>query len=157
MIERIVAGGQTGVDRAGLDAALAAGLPVGGWCPLGRRAEDGKIPARYPLDETPSSDYRERTEWNVRDSDGTLILARGRRLTGGTALTEQLAERYGRPVLAVDLRTENGPDPAIAWLEENAIATLNIAGPRESQQPGIHDLAQAFMDRLIEALVGETL
>jgi len=155
MIERIVAGGQTGVDRAGLDAGLAVGLPVGGWCPLGRRAEDGKIPACYPLDETPSPDYRERTEWNVRDSDGTLILARGRRLTGGTALTKDLADRYGRPVLVVDLRTEQGPDPVIAWLEKNAITTLNVAGPRESQQPGIHDLAQAFMGRLIQTLEGE--
>jgi len=155
MIERIVAGGQTGVDRGGLDAGLAAGLAVGGWCPLGRRAEDGEIPARYPLDETPSHDYRERTEWNVRDSDGTLILARGRRLTGGTALTEDLAQRYGRPVLVVDLKTEDGPGPVIAWLEENAIATLNVAGPRESQQPGIHDLAEAFMGRLIEASEGE--
>ena len=154
MIERIVAGGQTGVDRAGLDAGLAAGIPIGGWCPLGRRAEDGTIPERYRLDETPNPDYRERTEWNVRDSDGTLILARGRRLTGGTALTEQLAERYGRPLLVVDLRTEQGPGPVIAWLEENGIATLNVAGPRESQQPGIHDLAQAFMARLIESLEG---
>jgi hypothetical protein len=155
MIERIVAGGQTGVDRAGLDAGLAAGILVGGWCPHGRRAEDDEIPARYPLDETSSPDYRERTELNVRDSDGTLILARRQRLTGGTALARNLAERYGRPVMVVDLRTEQGPGPVIAWLEENAIATLNVAGPRESQQPGIHDLAQAFMCRLIQAMQGE--
>ncbi len=74
---------------------------------------------------------------------------------GGTALTKQLAERYGRPLLVVDLRTEQGPDPVTAWLEENGIATLNVAGPRESQQPGIHDLAQAFIARLIERLGGE--
>ena len=152
MIERIVAGGQTGVDRAGLDAGLAAGISIGGWCPLGRRAEDGSIPERYRLDETPSPDYRERTEWNVRDSDGTLILARGRRLSGGTALTQQLAEGYGRPLLVVDLRIEQGADAVIAWLQQNGIATLNVAGPRESQQPGIHDLAQSFLAQVIERL-----
>ena len=152
MIERIVAGGQTGVDRGGLDAGLETGVPIGGWCPLGRRAEDGKIPERYPLEETPSHDYRERTEWNVRDSDGTLILARGQRLTGGTALTADLAKRYEKPLHVVDLWTQEGPGPVIAWLEENRIATLNVAGPRESQQPGIHDLAEAFLIGLLQTL-----
>ena len=152
MIERIVAGGQTGVDRAGLDAGLEAGIPIGGWCPLGRRAEDGTIPERYPLEETPHHDYRERTEWNVRDSDGTLILARGRRLTGGTALTGDLAKRYGRPLHVVDLKTEDGPDPVIDWIEKNRIAILNVAGPRESQQPGIHDLAKAYLMGVLKAL-----
>ncbi len=95
MPEKIVSGGQTGVDRAALDAALALGVPCGGWCPRGRRAEDGEIPARYPLRETPLPTYEQRTEWNVRDADGTLVLTRGP-ASGGTALTLALAERLGR-------------------------------------------------------------
>jgi len=98
----IVSGGQTGVDRAALDAALALGLALGGWCPLGRRAEDGPIPRAYLLQETPTQDYAQRTEWNVRDSDATLILFRGR-LTGGSARTAEHAARFERPLLTLDL------------------------------------------------------
>ncbi|WP_296896841.1 putative molybdenum carrier protein [Thiohalocapsa sp.] len=149
-VARVVSGGQTGVDRAALDAALAAGVPVGGWCPRGRLAEDGVLPARYPLCETPDADPAQRTEWNVRDSDGTLILHRGP-ITGGTALTAELARRYGRPLLAVDLDT--GPTVAAirAWLDGQGIRVLNIAGPRESQAPRI---AAAALD-LLRQLLGE--
>ncbi|MCZ6552322.1 MAG: hypothetical protein O7A67_00850, partial [SAR324 cluster bacterium] len=91
-LQRIVSGGQSGVDRAALDAALATGLPCGGWCPRGRRAEDGPIHERYHLLETPSRRYAQRTEWNVRDSDGTLLLTR-REPSRGTALTRRLASR----------------------------------------------------------------
>src|SRR5437660_8666127 len=100
MFTKLISGGQTGVDRAALDVALELGLPCGGWCPRGRKAEDGVIPDRYPLAETPSPSYRQRTRWNVRDSDGTLILVRGRP-TGGTALTLASARRLGKPVLVV--------------------------------------------------------
>lgn len=93
--ERIISGGQTGADRAALDAALACGLPIGGWCPRGRRAEDGQIPARYPLVETPSRDYRQRTRWNVRDSDFTLVFVIGS-LGGGSKFTTEVAERMGK-------------------------------------------------------------
>src|SRR5213080_1459301 len=103
VISKIVSGGQTGVDRAALDVALELGIPCGGWCPIGRRAEDGVIPDRYPLRQAPSANYADRTALNVRDSDGTLILARGP-LRGGTALTKTFAERYGRPYLVVDPR-----------------------------------------------------
>ena len=148
MIERIVSGGQTGVDRAALDTALVLGIPCGGWCPRGRKAEDGPIDARYPLRETPSVHYPERTEWNVRDSDGTLVLTRGRP-SGGTAFTIALARRHGRPLLVLDL--ERGPDPAEVqrWAETSEVAVLNVAGPRESQQPGIRDEAYVFLEEAL--------
>lgn len=141
---RVVSGGQTGVDRAALDVAIALGIAHGGWCPRGRRAEDGAIPERYPLRETPSASYPERTEWNVRDSDATLILHRGR-LRGGSALTRRLARAMGRPLLAVDLSASPASAAVRAWLEKERVATLNVAGPRESEQPGIHAAALAFL------------
>jgi hypothetical protein len=148
VIERIVSGGQTGVDRAALDTALALGLPCGGWCPRGRLAEDGPIDPRYPLRETPSADYPQRTEWNVRDSDGTLVLTRGRP-TGGTAFTISLARRQRRPLLVLDLA--EGPDPSEVrgWLEAEGITVLNVAGPRESLQPGIRDEARGFLQEAL--------
>lgn len=112
---RIVSGGQTGVDRAALDVALELSLECGGWCPRGRRAEDGVIAAKYPLRETPMEDYRQRTEWNVRDSDATLILKRGE-LKGGTLLTAELARRYGRPLLVVDLGEAPQARTAQEWI-----------------------------------------
>lgn len=143
-VRKVVSGGQTGVDRAALDAAGDLGLARGGWCPRGRRAADGVIPAGYALVETPSAAYPERTAWNVRDSDGTLILTRGRP-RGGTALTAALARRTGKPLLVVDLETEGGADGVRAWLRDNLIRVLNVAGPRESEAPGIHDQAAAFL------------
>jgi hypothetical protein len=145
---RIVSGGQTGVDRAALDVALQIGIPCGGWCPRGRRAEDGAIPDSYPLRETPSTAYPQRTEWNVRDSDGTLILTRGR-LTGGTALTVRLARRAGRPVLVVKLGRRPEPGEVAAWIGRQGIATLNVAGPREGDNPGIAAEAEDFLLRLL--------
>ena len=100
-LERIVSGGQTGVDRAALDVALERGLPCGSWCPRGRLAEDGVIPPRYPLTEALTSSYSNRTELNVRDSDATLIVVHGP-LRGGTALTKRQADKLGQPVLVVD-------------------------------------------------------
>jgi hypothetical protein len=135
-VARLVSGGQTGVDRAALDAALAAGISVGGWCPRGRLAEDGVISDRYPLTETPEPDPAQRTAWNVRDSDGTLILHRGP-LAGGTALTAALARREGRPLLQLDLSTAPEPQVIEAWLAGHGIRVLNVAGPRESEAPGV--------------------
>lgn len=147
-VARIVAGGQTGVDRAALDVALELGIPCGGWCPRGRRAEDGPVPERYPLRETPSRDYPQRTAWNVRDSDATLILTRGS-LRGGTALTVRLARQTDRPVLVVDLGNTPSPQPALAWLERHRVAVLNVAGPRESENPGIADQARTYLRLLL--------
>ena len=144
----VVSGGQTGVDRAALDTALELGLDCGGWCPRGRRAEDGPLSARYPLRETPSAAYPQRTEWNARDSDATLVLHRGR-LRGGTALTVRLARSLGRPTLAVDLGTTADADAVREWLAHEGVRRLNVAGPRESEQPGIHDQAAAFLRQVL--------
>jgi hypothetical protein len=149
LLECIVSGGQTGVDRAALDVALEVGIPCEGWCPRGRKAEDGGIAARYPLQETPSARYAERTEWNVRDSDGTLILTAGPPV-GGTALTIACASRLGKSQHTATFGTESA-DPALvlAWLREHSIRRLNVAGPRESQQPGIYDRTRAFLRSLL--------
>ncbi len=147
----VVSGGQTGVDRAALDAALDLGLTVGGWCPLGRRAEDGPIPSRYPLRETPTSDYAERTEWNVRDSDATLILYRGA-LTGGSARTAEHAARLGRPLLALNLDAAPDPVAAADWVRRHGVRVLNCAGPRESGAPGIYVEARAWLVALLRTL-----
>lgn len=146
---KIVSGGQTGVDRAALDAALACGLPIGGWCPAGRRAEDGIVPARYPLVETPSVKYPQRTTWNVRDSDATLVLTL-RELDSGSRLTADVAQRLGKPCLVASLNSY--PDTIdlqelLPWTVAEAV--LNIAGPRESRCPGIYARAFGFLVTLL--------
>lgn len=146
---RIVSGGQTGVDRAALDVARELGIPSGGWCPAGGRAEDGRVPARYGLQETPSADPAERTAWNVRDSDATLVLAAGE-LRGGTLLCEQEAERLGRPWRRVRL-PGSAQDLAATrdWLDREPIRTLNVAGPRASEEPESGLQAASFLRRLL--------
>jgi hypothetical protein len=143
-VERIVSGGQTGVDRAALKVAQEIGIPGGGWCPRGRRAEDGRIPPRYPLRETPSSAYPQRTEWNVRDSDGTLVLTAGR-ADRGTALTLALAARLQKPCLRLDLEAAPAAEALRAWIRTHGIRVLNVAGPRESRAPGIGRRSAAFL------------
>ena len=137
LLERIVSGGQTGADRAALDWAIAHRIPHGGWCPRGRRAEDGRIAARYALRETPSRDYEQRTRWNVRDSDGTLIVSRAARLTGGSAYTARCAERIGRPWLHVRPGVDDAPTVR-NFIQQHRLRTLNVAGPRASGDPGIY-------------------
>lgn len=151
MLLKIVSGGQTGVDRAALDGALCLGVPCGGWCPRGRLAEDGVIPERYPLVETPSADYAQRTHWNVRDSDGTLLLVGGP-FGGGTAYTLEIARQLGKPHLLVDLSPHPLPQAVRIWLDRFRIQTLNIAGPRESQCSGIHTLSARFLKTVFEGL-----
>jgi hypothetical protein len=144
----VVSGGQTGVDRAALDVAIALGIPHGGWCPRGRRAEDGVVPARYALAEHASPDYAARTEANVADADATLILARGP-LSGGTALTRDVARRLQKPFLIIDLDAGPNPTAVREWLAGHDVEVLNVAGPRESQRPGIGDEARAFLRALL--------
>jgi hypothetical protein len=151
MLEKIISGGQTGVDRAALDVAIAKGFPCGGWCPLGRRAEDGRIADCYPLIETPKRRYQQRTQWNVRDSDATLILATGE-LTGGTRLTARIAEVQGKPCFRVDFLDP----PSVTWLLEQlqakSIRVLNIAGPRESTEPGVYAKSVEYLGQLLDAM-----
>ncbi len=149
----MTSGGQTGVDRAALDVALARGLPCGGICPRGRRAEDGRIPDRYPLTEAWLSAYWWRTVRNVRRADATLVITRGAP-AGGTALTIRAARWLGRSLRVVDMAAP-GFDPETAaagirrWLDEAGVRTLNVAGPRESQAPGIYDQAAALLGTVI--------
>ena len=147
MFEKMISGGQTGVDRAALDVALELGVPAGGWCPKGRKAEDGSLAPRYPLTETPSEEYRQRTEWNVRDSDGTLVLTRGAP-TEVTAYTIEVARKLGKPRLVLDLSEAPSESAVQAWAEEHKVRVLNVAGPRESKCPGIYAQAVTFLRKV---------
>lgn len=151
MLKKIVSGGQSGVDRAALDTAIDLGIDAGGWCPRGRRAEDGILDNRYPVQETPSRDYDQRTEWNVRDSDGTLILTTGKP-EGGTARTIEAASHQGKPFFVVNLLGQGDIKAVLFWLEFEEIGTLNVAGSRESKVPGIKQMAMAFLKDLIIAV-----
>jgi hypothetical protein len=147
-------GGQASapVNRA-LDVALELGIPCGGWCPRGRKAEDGPIPDRYPLTETPSDGYAQRTKWNIRDADGTLILTWGKP-TGGTLLALKTCRSAGKPHPVIDLTNEDKLAEAIhaarAWIAANLPGgVLNLAGPRASKHPGIYDRAREFFRALL--------
>lgn len=147
-LQRIISGGQTGVDRAALDVAREFGLARGGWCPRGRKAEDGPIPTVYPLDETKSAKYAVRTRWNVRDADATLILTTGPP-SGGTELTQTIAEQLGRLHLVIDLNQPTNAVPVACWLKSHRIMILNVAGPRESTSPGIYNRARDFLREVL--------
>ena len=151
ILQKIISGGQTGADRAALDAALEWGIPCGGWCPKGRRAEDGRIPERYPLEEASSSQYPLRTRMNVEDSDGTLIFTRGSP-RGGTLLTLKLARQLRKPYILADPSREEDLSAFPAWLRQNQIRTLNVAGPREGEAPGIYKQVFIFLQRMMKIL-----
>jgi hypothetical protein len=144
---KIISGGQTGADRAALDVAMEKGIPHGGWVPKGRMAEDGAIPAYYRLTEMESESYPQRTEKNVLTGDGTLIISFGP-LSGGSALTENLAFRHGRPCLVLDLEKTRAAEGAAAvenWLRQNRISVLNVAGPRASGEPRIYGAVKKLL------------
>ena len=146
-VEKIISGGQTGVDRAGLDAAIFIGIPHGGWCPNGRRAEDGPIPACYELNELASTQYVDRTKRNVLDSDATLILYTNV-LQGGTFLTWRYALKHGKPCLKICLTKPRRVQRVRDWLTRNQVRTLNIAGPRASKEPEAYQCAFEFLIRV---------
>jgi len=146
---RIISGGQSGADTAALDWALAHDVQHCGWCPKGRRSEDGTIPARYLLDETPSANYLQRTEWNVRDSDATLIFTLSDDLDGGSKRTLQFAEKLGRPCL--QFRPGVHEKFVARFLVFNKVTTLNVAGKRESAAPGIYRFVYDTLNRVLKA------
>ena len=150
MIGKIVSGGQTGADRAALDVAIKLGIPHGGWIPKGRMTEAGPLPDRYRMREMPTADYAARTEQNVLDSDGTLIVSHGT-IDGGSALTEALAEEHGRPHLHLDmdrLSVSEAADALKGWIGRNAIRVLNLAGPRASRDLDIYSVTAAVLETL---------
>ncbi len=152
-VEKIVSGGQTGVDRAALDFAIAHGIPHGGWCPSGRLAEDGKIQSCYELKETPDAEYVQRTEWNVRDSDGTVIFSVSPELTGGSKLTAELAAHYGKPCLHLS-KEKRGAISAQKFgdfVRKHAVRTLNVAGPRFSTEPAAGEFATTVLEEFWQA------
>lgn len=138
MLDKIISGGQTGADRAALDVAIRHKLPHGGWCPAGRRAEDGPIGAQYALTETPTADYLERNEWNVRDSDGTAILTIGSVVTGGSLATVRFAVELGKPHICLSSASDQPARALADFIERNGIRCLNVAGSRESDVPGTY-------------------
>ncbi len=150
---KIISGGQTGVDRAALDFAARHGFEHGGWCPRGRLAEDGVIPPIYRLRETDSVEYEERTEKNVLDSDATLIVAQEKELSGGTAFTRTCAEQHGRPLLVLYARDgiSQGAVALSKFLKQNQVQALNVAGPRESQAPGLGKFVRELLEAVLTA------
>ena len=154
IISRIISGGQTGVDRGALDAAIELDIPHGGKCPRGRLAEDGRIPNQYQLSETESRRYSVRTEMNVVESDGTLIFFYGQ-LSGGTELTRRMAIKNQKPFFLFDFTNPPELDEVASWIVGENIATLNCAGPRESSCEGISSLTRQLCVELFRTLAEE--
>ena len=148
MISKILSGAQTGADRAALDWAIFRDIPHGGWCPKGRKAEDGKIPPQYQLTETPSASYLQRTEWNVRDSDGTVIFTVAAELAGGSKRTADFATKHGKPWLHLYPGASYEPERVLLdFINEHKIAVVNVAGSRGSKEPEV----AAWVKRVLEA------
>ena len=148
MIKRIISGGQTGVDRAALDAAITLSINHGGWIPRGRLTESGPLPPEYRLKETRSSGYAERTLKNVLEADGTLIISRGP-LSGGSEYTREMAVKHHRPWLHIDLNNQTAFQAATminSWLADNKIEILNVAGPRASKDAKIYHETRTIIE-----------
>jgi hypothetical protein len=157
MITKIISGCQTGSDQAALDVAIELGIPHGGWIPKGRVTEEGRLPAKYHLKEMPTTSYPKRTEQNVIDSDGTLIVSHGP-LTGGSAFTEQMAEKHGRPCLHIDLNKTKKLQAAQnieSWITEHNIKILNVAGSRASKDPKIYQATKSILKTVFHLSVTE--
>jgi Circularly permutated YpsA SLOG family len=150
-IPKIVSGGQTGADRAALDWALSHNLECGGWCPKGRKAEDGPLDAKYPLKETPSAAYLQRTEWDVRDSGATVLFSVNPVLTGGSKRTVEFAQKHGKPCMHLCFGDDAAPEKLRAFVEDHRVKVLNVAGPRTSKEPGVGD----FVMRTLQLAFGK--
>lgn len=148
LIKRIISGGQTGADRAALDWAIERSVPYGGWCPQGRKAEDGPLSAHYGLRETPSDKCIQRTECNVRDSDGTMIISISSALSGGSQNTAKFADQYRKPWLhiAQTREGEHGPELLRDFVTRNRVRVLNVAGPREFSEPDVGAFVKQVLD-----------
>jgi len=147
---KIISGGQSGIDRAALDFALKFNISCGGWCPKGRKAEDGRIDVKYPLKETFDENYNTRTKLNVEHSDGTLIFFK-KMPDKGTLLTIEYANKFNKPVLEINLSHNQKQNVQLvnAWLQAHSFKILNIAGPRESNSPGIYNDSLRFLEELL--------
>jgi hypothetical protein len=145
-LQKIISGGQTGADRAALDFAIDHDIPHGGWCPKGRKSEDGPLEPKYRLTETPSVSYPQRTEWNVRDSDGSVIFSIAPILTGGSKKTFDFAIKHNKPWLHLH---KGGAAPEITllnFIREHKVATLNVAGPRASKEPELGGFVKSVLE-----------
>ncbi len=149
VFKKVLSGGQTGGDRAALDWAIQNNIPHGGWCPKGRRAEDGVIPNRYVLQETESEGYMQRTKRNIRDSDATLIISLKAELTGGSKFTYEYARRIAKPWLHVQPDSK-WHEQIKAFFETNMIQILNVAGPRNSIAPNIEQFVNTVLDEVLK-------
>ena len=147
-VEKIISGGQTGADQAALDAAIELGIPHGGSIPLGRKTESGRLPDRYQLRELETSSYPKRTEQNVIDSDGTLIMFHGA-LDSGSEYTREMAEKHRKPWVQVDSKTVSEGAAMVliqSWIDRNGIKVLNVAGPRASRDPQIYSIVRKILN-----------
>ena len=147
MITQLISGGQTGADIAALDVALRHDFPHGGWCPKGRKSLEGPIPARYQLTETPSASYIQRTEWNVRDHDGTVVFTLAAEVTGGSLRTIGFARKHGKPCIHLSQDACFKPSAVLKqFVAEHGVKILNVAGSRESKEPGIHEWVMQVLE-----------
>jgi hypothetical protein len=157
MIKKIISGGQTGADRAALDVALKVGIPHGGWIPKGRKTENGPLPEKYQLKEMPTASYEARTEQNVTDSDGTLIVAHGK-LTGGSDYTRQMTLKHKNQLLGIDLNLIGHYDAAslaASWIRMQHVKVLNVAGPRASEDRQIYSDVVIILEQIVQILTDE--
>ncbi len=155
MLQKIISGGQTGADRGALDAAISLGIAHGGWLPKGRKTENGALPSGYNLKETDSGHYASRTQQNVLDSDGTLIISHGR-LTGGSALTRALAQQHLRPCLHANMSRWSVATAAhqiVQWIKHHHISVLNVAGPRASSDARIYAVTTDVLKAVVKLML----
>jgi hypothetical protein len=152
MIKKIISGGQTGADQAGLDAAIKNNIPHGGAIPKGRMTENDVLPAKYNLKEMTTKSYSKRTEKNVMDSDGTVIFTQGR-LTGGSLLTQKKAIEHGKPVIHLDLIAVDIKQAGVAlhqFIIDKNVEVLNVAGSRASNDERVYGAVFEIVDSVLE-------